>query len=98
MLCNESNVGQNEIGTNAQVYEGTQLVGNEESMLDGTYVLGQSLPPHQMIREENDESELFIPNLTRQNSAVSSISDKVPNIIIDCVRLIAFSGFVQKFG
>lgn len=62
----------------ANIHEETQLVDNEESIFDSTYILGQSLPPHQipkMAREESDE--LFTPNLTRQNSTVSTISDKV---------------------
>ena len=55
----------------------TQLVGDNDSD-DMTYQLGQSLPSHQIpriMREESDE--LFTPVMTRQNSTISSISDKV---------------------
>ena len=55
----------------------TQLVEDNDSE-DTIYPLGQSLPSHQMPRIAREESdELFTPVLTRQNSTVSSFSDKV---------------------
>ena len=57
----------------------TQLVeDNDTCSEDMTFPLGQSLPSHQIPRITREESdELFTPVMTRQNSTISSISDKV---------------------